>query len=59
MDDEIATTNVELEKAKKSQEESIQEDLQNYKYQIINEADVICTTLDACYTPEMESIFIE
>lgn len=59
VEDEIETVGALLESAKKSQEEKIAEDLQEFKHQLILEADVICATVDGCYFAEMESIFIE
>lgn len=59
VEDEIDTVNALMESAKKSKKEKIAEDLQDFEHQLISNADVICTTLEGCYSPQMESIFIE
>ncbi len=57
--DEIETATAMSQDFKKRQEEEIEKILENDKRRIICQADVICTTLEACCSPEMETIFLE
>jgi hypothetical protein len=57
--DEIETATALLEDTKKVQEEEVEKVLQDQKRLIVCQADVICSTLEACCSAEMESIFLE
>ena len=47
-----------IEDAKKAQEEKIANALQELKNDFISNADVICTTLEACHNSDLENIFL-
>ena len=47
-----------IEDAKIVQEEKIANALQELKNNYINNADVICTTLEACHNSDLENIFL-
>jgi hypothetical protein len=57
--DEIKTATALLEDTKKIQEEEVEKVLQDHKRLIISQADVICTTLEACSSTDLGNIFIE
>ena len=57
--DEIKTATALLEDTKKIQEEEVEKVIQDHKRLIISQADVICTTLEACSSTVLGNIFIE
>lgn len=59
VNDEIETATALSQDIKKRQEEAMEKILEDDKRRIICQADVICTTLEACCSPEMETIFLE
>lgn len=59
VNDEIETATFFLESSKKIQEEKLEKDLQDQKCLTINQADVICTTLEACSSTDLQKIFVE
>lgn len=59
LDDEIKLSTDLLEEAKTFHANKIAGDVQDFKFQLISHSDVICATLDACNSKDLQEIFVE